>query len=144
RDADARRRRQPQHADRSGTVDAPLVFAGYGLRIPELNIDELAGLDLKGAVVVHISATPRSIPGPLQAHFGSAAERWKTYKAAGAIGTLTIANPKSSDIPWARATLARLQPQMSLAEAPLDDSAGQQFAVPLNPAHADKLFAGSG
>src|SRR5207245_3113745 len=95
RDADARRRRQPQHADRSGTVDAPLVFAGYGLRIPELNIDELAGLDLKGAVVVHISATPRSIPGPLQAHFGSAAERWKTYKAAGAIGTITISNPKT-------------------------------------------------
>ena len=48
-----------------------------------------------------------SMPGPLQAHFGSAAERWKMYKAAGAVGTVTIANPKSMDIPWARSTLAR-------------------------------------
>jgi Zn-dependent M28 family amino/carboxypeptidase len=130
--------------DPAPSVDAPLVFAGYGLRIPELNIDELAGLDLKGAVVVHISAVPRSIPGPLQAHFGSAAERWKTYKAAGAIGTITISNPRTMDIPWARSTLARLQPSMSLADAALDDAAGQQVSVTMNPARADKLFAGSG
>src|SRR5262249_61613007 len=60
--------------DPAASVEAPLVFAGYGLRIPELNIDELAGLDLKGAVVVHILATPRSLPGPLQAPFRSAAQ----------------------------------------------------------------------
>src|SRR6266496_1919705 len=49
----------------------------------------------KRAVVVYITSAPKALPGPLQAHFGSAAERWKMYKAAGAIGTLTIANPKS-------------------------------------------------
>ena len=130
--------------DPAPSIDAPLVFAGYGLRIPELNIDELGGLDLKGAVVVHISAMPRSIPGPLQAHFGSAAERWRTYKAAGAIGTITISNPRTMDIPWARSTLARLQPSMSLADTALDDAAGQQVSVTMNPARADKLFAGSG
>jgi hypothetical protein len=134
--------------DPAPSVDAPLLFAGYGLRIPELNIDDLAGPDLKdalkGAVVVHISATPRSLPGPLQAHFGSAAERWKMYKAAGAIGTITISNPKTMDIPWARSTLARLQPSMSLADASLDDTAGQQLSVTMNPARADKLLAGSG
>src|SRR5439155_6390446 len=81
---------------------------------------------------------------PLQAHFGSAAERWKMYKAAGAIGTISIANPKSMDIPWARSTLARLQPAMSLADAALDDAPGPQLSVTMNPAHADKLFAGPG
>ena len=87
---------------------------------------------------------PKSLPGPLQAHFGSAAERWKIYKAAGAIGTVSIANPKSMDIPWARSTLARLQPSMSLADPALDDAPGQQLSITMNPAHADKLFAGSG
>src|SRR5437899_10648345 len=29
-------------------LTAPLVFVGYGLKIPEKNLDELAGLDLKG------------------------------------------------------------------------------------------------
>jgi Zn-dependent M28 family amino/carboxypeptidase len=130
--------------DPAPAVEGPLVFAGYGLRIPESGIDDLDGLNLKGAVVVYISATPKSLPGPLQAHFGSAAERWKMYKAAGAIGTISIANPKSSDIPWERSTLARLQPSMSLADASLDDTQGQQIAVTMNPAHADKLLAGTG
>jgi hypothetical protein len=77
--------------DPAPSVDAPLVFVGYGLNIPERTINDFAGVTLKGAVVVHISATPRSLPGPLQAHFGSAGERWKMYKAAGAIGTISIA-----------------------------------------------------
>ena len=130
--------------DPAATVDAPLVFVGYGLKIPERAIDDFAGVNLKGAVVVHISATPKSLPGPLQAHFGSAGERWKMYKAAGAIGVVSVANPKSMDIPWARSTLARLQPAMSLADASLNETAGQQLSVTMNPAHAEKLFAGSG
>jgi Zn-dependent M28 family amino/carboxypeptidase len=130
--------------DPAATIDAPLVFVGYGLHVPEQNMDDLQGLDLKGAVVVYITAVPRSLPGPLQAHFGSAAERWKAYRTAGAIGTFSIANPKSMDIPWSRATLARLQPSMSLADPALQDAPGQQFAASMNPAHADTLLAGSG
>jgi hypothetical protein len=30
-------------------ITAPLVFVGYGLKIPEKNYDDLAGLDLKGS-----------------------------------------------------------------------------------------------
>jgi Zn-dependent M28 family amino/carboxypeptidase len=130
--------------DPAPVVDAPLVFVGYGLSIPERGINDFAGVSLRGAIVVHVSSTPKSLPGPLQAHFGSAAERWKVYKAAGAIGTISIANPKSMDIPWARSTLARLQPAMSLADAALYDAVGQQLSITMNPAHADKLFAGSG
>jgi Zn-dependent M28 family amino/carboxypeptidase len=130
--------------DPAPAIEAPLVFAGYGLNIPEEGINDLAGLNLEGAVVVYISATPKSLSGPLQAHFGSAAERWKMYKAAGAVGTISIANPKNSDIPWERSTLARLQPSMVLADPSLGDSPGQQLAVTMNPAHADKLLAGSG
>ena len=48
--------------DPAPAVEGPLVFAGYGLRIPESGIDDLAGLNLKGAVVVYISATPKSLP----------------------------------------------------------------------------------
>ena len=130
--------------DPAPAIDAPLVFVGYGLNIPERSINDFAGVTLKGAVVAHVSATPKSLPGPLQAHFGSAAERWKMYKAAGAIGTISIANPKSMDIPWARSTLSRLASAMSLADASLEDAPGQQLSVTWNPAHADKLFAGSG
>src|SRR5262245_2069769 len=130
--------------DPAPSIDAPMVFAGYGLSVPEQNINDLQGLNLKGAIVVYINATPRTLPGPLQAHFGSAAERWKMYKAAGAIGTVSIANPKSMDVPWARSTLSRAQPSMALADASLDETGGQQISVTMNPARADKLFEGSG
>ena len=130
--------------DPAPSLEAPLVFVGYGLNIPERNINDFADLNLKGAIVVYISATPKSLPGPLQAHFGSAAERWQVYRAAGAVGTISIANPKSMDIPWARSTLARLHPAKALADPSLQDGAGQQLSITMNPAHADKLLAGSG
>jgi len=130
--------------DPAPAVEAPLAFVGYGLSIPERGIDDFKGVALKGAIVVYISATPKSLPGPLQAHFGSAEERWKMYRSAGAIGTMSIANPKSMDIPWARSTLARLQPSMSLGDRGMEEAPGQQIAVTVNPAHADKLLAGSG
>jgi hypothetical protein len=130
--------------DPAPSIDAPLVFVGYGLKIPERGIDDFHGVSLQGAVVVYIAATPKSLPGPLQAHFGSAEERWKAYHTAGAVGTVSIANPKSMDIPWARATLARLQPSMSLADRSMDEAPGQKIAITWNPAHADKLLAGTG
>jgi Zn-dependent M28 family amino/carboxypeptidase len=131
-------------SDAAAAVDAPLVFIGYGLRVPEMSFDDLAGQDLKGKVVVYLAGSPSTIPGPLRAHYQSAGERWAALKSAGAIGTISIANPKSMDIPWARSTLARLQTSMALADPALDDAAGQQLSVVMNPAHADKLLAGSG
>jgi Zn-dependent M28 family amino/carboxypeptidase len=129
-------------------VEAPLVFVGYGLSVPEAKFDDLADPAvrgaLKGAVVVSISGGPSSIPGPLRAHYQSARERWTALQAAGAIGSISIANPKSMDVPWARQTLARLQPAMVLADASLQEGRGQQVSIAMNPAHADKLFAGSG
>jgi Zn-dependent M28 family amino/carboxypeptidase len=131
-------------SDAAASIDAPLVFVGYGLRIPELHIDDLAGLPLKGAIAVHLAGSPSNVPAPLSAHYQSAGERWSALRQAGAIGAISIANPKSMDIPWARSTIARLQPSMVLADAALDDNAGERLSVTMNPAHADKLFAGSG
>ena len=45
-------------AELAPTVDAPLVFAGYGISAPDAGHDDLAGLDLKGKVVVFINGTP--------------------------------------------------------------------------------------
>ena len=125
-------------------VDAPAVFVGYGLKIPEKNYDDLAGLDLKGKVAVFLAGGPANIPGPLKSHYSSAGERWKQLKEAGAIGTATIQNPKSMDIPWERSTLARAQPAMYLADPALNETEGVQVSVIINPAHADKFFAGTG
>jgi Zn-dependent M28 family amino/carboxypeptidase len=125
-------------------LTAPLVFAGYGLKIPERNLDELAGLDLKGKIVVYLAGSPAEIPTALASHYQTASERWKSLRAAGAIGIISILNPASMDIPWSRTSANRNHPAMDLAGAEFDETPGQQIGVIFNPAAAEDLFAGSG
>lgn len=125
-------------------VNAPLVFAGNGLQVPESHLDELAGLDLKGKVVVYLSGSPATVPGSLAAHYGGLAQRWKSYAAAGAVGIIVIPNPASMDIPWSRLSLNRAHPSVDLADPEFNEIAGLKVAMVFNPAAADALFAGSG
>ncbi len=124
------------------SVEAPLVFAGYGLQVPESKHDDLAGLDLKGKIVVLLTGAPSGIPGPLLAHYQNV--RWEYLKKAGALGTISIQNPKGQDIPWDRSKLSRFMPSVAIADPALDETLGQQVAITFNPARAEKLFAGSG
>jgi Zn-dependent M28 family amino/carboxypeptidase len=124
------------------SVEAPIVFAGYALQVPEVKHDDLAGLDLKGKIVMHVTGGPSSIPGPLLAHYQSV--RWEYLKRAGAIGVLSIQNPKGQDIPWDRSKLSRFMPSLAIADPALDETLGQQVAVTINSATAEKFFEGSG
>jgi hypothetical protein len=128
--------------DHAPSVEAPLAFAGYGLVIPEVKYDDLAGLDLKGKVVVVLTGLPPGIPGPLGSHYQQV--RWQALRAAGAVGMLGIQNPVGQDIPWDRQMPTRFLPQMALADPAFDETAGQRLNVTINPAHAEKLFTGSG
>jgi Zn-dependent M28 family amino/carboxypeptidase len=125
-------------------VNAELVFAGNGLQVPESHLDELAGLDLKGKVVVYLAGSPASVPGPLAAHYGGLAQRWKSYATAGAVGIIAIPNPASMDIPWSRMSLNRAHPSMDLADQEFNEIAGLKVAMVFNPAAADALFDSSG
>jgi Zn-dependent M28 family amino/carboxypeptidase len=128
--------------DHAEALEAPLVFAGHGLVIPEIGHDDLKELDLKGKVAVVITGLPAGSEGPLGSHYSSA--RWHGLRAAGAVGTLHIQNPKGQDVPWERQMPTRFQPQMVIDDPSLDESAGQKLNAPVNPAHAEKLFTGSG
>ncbi len=125
-------------------VEAPLVFVGYGLSAPDAGHDDLAGLDLKGKIVVFINGTPSSITGAPAAHYQNWAVRWQALKAAGAIGALSILNPKTMEQPWERTAPSRLNPVMTLVDARFNDLAGMKFNASVNPASAERLFAGSG
>jgi Zn-dependent M28 family amino/carboxypeptidase len=130
--------------DPAPSVEAGLVFVGYGLRVPDAHYDDFAGLDTKGKIAVYLAGAPSSISSALAAHYQSGAERWAALKSAGMIGAIAIANPHHMDVPWPRVALARFQVTMQLAAPGTDETAGEQLAVAWNPAHADELFAGSG
>ncbi len=130
--------------DPAGDIEAEMIFAGYGLSNSEAHHDDFAGLDVRGKLVVILRGAPPSIPGPLAAHMQSIGERAALFKRLGAIGIVSIVNPKNMDIPWERSALARFMPSMSLADPTLDELRGLKLAVTINPVHADKLLAGSG
>src|SRR5712664_611451 len=125
-------------------VKAPLIFVGYGLKVPEKNYDDFAGLDIKGKLVVIFSGSPADIPGPLAAHYQTLLERWKVLRAAGAVGIISLINPASMDIPWSRISLNRTHATMDLDYPEFDETSGAKLSVTVNPASAEKLFAGSG
>jgi len=131
-------------ANLAPSVNAPLVFVGYGLKVPEKNYNDFAGLDLKGKVVVFLSGSPSDMPTALASHYQSTGERARLLRELGAVGYISIPNPASMDIPWSRMTLARARPSMVLADPALDDTRDVHLAVTFNPADAEKLFAGSG
>lgn len=130
-------------AELTPSVEAPLVFVGYGLSAPDAKHDDLAGVDLKGKVAVYVAGTPASITGALVAHYQQAAVRWASLKAAGAVGAIAIPNPRTMETPWERSSASRLNPVMTLVDPRLNDLAGMKVNATLNPASADRLFAGA-
>jgi hypothetical protein len=130
--------------DPAPSVEAKLVFVGYGLRAPEIGYDDFNGLDGKGKIAVYLAGAPSNLSGSLAAHYQSGAERWKTLKAAGIIGAISLANPKHMDIPWSRQAANRSQATMALAAPGANESEGEKITITWNPAHADDLLAGTG
>ncbi len=130
--------------DLAAETDAPLVFVGYGLNIPETHYNDFDGLEVKGKVVVLVPGSPSDTPTSLSAHYQSRAERYKALRGAGAIGMIYVLNPAAMDIPWSRISANRAHPTMDLVGAEFDEAAGIKFAMTFNPANAEKLFAGTG
>ncbi|MET0241617.1 MAG: M28 family metallopeptidase [Sphingobium sp.] len=123
-------------------VDAPLVFAGYGLSIPEAGHDDFKGLDVKGKVVVVLSGGPANISGALKSD--ARADRATILAKMGAVGMIAISTPKQVEIRWDRQVGISRQPSMYFADARLRDVPVPFMSATFDPSKAEMLFAGSG
>ena len=126
-----------------GAFDAPLVFIGYGLHMPDSGHDDFAGQDLKGKIVVTMTGGPKQLSGALKSHARSA-EFWPALQRAGALGVITLSNPKQMDVPWERVKLFASTPGMRLADPALNDAKQPFFTASFSPAEAELLFRASG
>jgi hypothetical protein len=79
-------------------VSAPLVFAGYGIVSKEYEIDDYAGLDVKGKIVVMLRSAPQYLPSEEGAHLGSRKVKVKLASDRGAIGVLWIHTPEFAKV----------------------------------------------
>jgi Zn-dependent M28 family amino/carboxypeptidase len=107
------------------SVTAPAVFAGYGLVVPGLGLNDLKGIDLHGKIAVIFLAAPSPVHGPLKAYFRTAAARWKTLKAAGAIGLITIPETRQFPVGGARGPSGG----RPAADGPRPDQPGETASV---------------
>ena len=106
---------------------APVIFAGHGARLPARGIDQLAGLDLHGAIVFILFEAP-DVPG-----FPSFTERVRAVTEAGAAAVIGITG---ADLEWRFVTENFRRPSTKYAGLP---AASVVRAMPL--AAAQRLFA---
>jgi Zn-dependent M28 family amino/carboxypeptidase len=123
-------------------LEAPLVFVGYGLHLPEQGHDDFVGVDLKGKVAVVLSGGPADIPGTIKASARFA--RAERLGQMGAVGFITLTTPNQTEIPWPRQKVLARQPGMYLSDADLRNTPDGFFAASVDADKAELLFKGSG
>lgn len=80
---------RPSLTEQTRNVDAALVFVGHGISDARLGIDNYAGLDVRGKVVVALQGAPEGLPSEIAAHLQSV--KAAAAAARGAAGMLEIA-----------------------------------------------------
>lgn len=86
----------PHPEQPSVAVEAPVVFAGYGISAPELGYDDYAGLDAKGKLVVIVRGAPARFPSTVAAasqDVGLALQNAARHGAVGVLIAATVAPP---------------------------------------------------
>ena len=156
-------------AELDGSMEAPMVFVGYGLSIPEAGWDDLAGLDLRGKIAMYVNAFPPvKVSDNVRSHVNTADERWLALKRAGAIGVATMAAPRPAAAGAATPATGRGEaagagaagtgaagtgggraggtpaPVITLLDRELVDAAGQKVAINLTARGAAAILESAG
>ena len=75
------------------TVEAPLVFVGFGVTAPDQNYDDYAAVDVHGKIIVAIYGAPARFPSTERAYYSDRVVKAKNA-VDGAAGILTIMLPE--------------------------------------------------
>jgi hypothetical protein len=126
-------------------VEAPMVFTGYGITVPENHYDDFAGMKTQGAVSVRLSGgAPKSVPPLLASYYASGEAARKHARELGLAGTLGLINPKVIDLPWPRLVNSIMTMQLKPDLPAFEDRWQLPISGAVNPAVADQLLAGTG
>jgi hypothetical protein len=128
-------------------LEAPLVFAGFGVSAPELSHDDYAKRDVRGKVVVVLSNAPGRFPSEQRAHHASGRRKAELAAAKGAVGVIVVRTREDERVtPWAR-MITNLDggavTWLTKGGTPSGVPEGLQGAAVLSSAGAAKLFDGS-
>ena len=126
-------------------ISAPLVFVGYGIENKKLGINDYAGLDVKGKIVVTLRGFPKGLPSEEAAH--ASATKAQAAEAHGAIGMVSVGTILSMKTrPWAQSVHFADEPSFAWVGADgkaFDEAPGIRITAALNEPAAQALFDGA-
>jgi Zn-dependent M28 family amino/carboxypeptidase len=87
------------------TVDAEIVYVGYGIEAPEFNWDDYKGVDVKGKVLLMLvneppSDDPKFFGGKALTYYGRWTYKYEEAARRGAVGAILIHREDMASYPW--------------------------------------------
>lgn len=127
---------RPSVTEAQRSISAPLVFAGYGISDRSVGIDDYAGLDVRGKIVVVLGRSRPGLPSDVAAHLRSAQS--STAAGRGAVGLIEVGDFGSDQID--RFTRRPVVDWVDAAGRS-GRGGGVRAQIALSPQWADRLFA---
>jgi len=116
--------RLPNAAGHVMTMDAPLVFVGYGIKAPERNWDDFKGMDLKGKILVVLvndadfeDASLNTFNGKAMTYYGRWTYKYEEAARQGAAGVLIVHENAPASYGWATVRNSWTAPQFDIVRA---------------------------
>lgn len=132
---------------RQADVEAPVVFAGYGITAPTQGYDDYKHIDVKGKIVAVLFGAP-DFPVAVKAHYSASWLKRQNAVAHGAVGYILVYDPALEKIyPFMEQVRDLAIPKRNWLES---DGRPNQYYPQLkvvglfSAAGAGRLFAGSG
>lgn len=133
-------------ADAKGSIEAPVVFVGYGFVSDKHGRDDYAGLDVEGKIVAYFAGAPKFLNTEERAHFSSI--RGKIASEHGAVGAITLMTPTLAGVISFEQIVDIVEHETSMSwltpsGAPFTQAPNLKGGAFLSRAGAEKLFAGA-
>ena len=137
---------RPSLAEPVRDIEAGMVFVGYGLSDKALGLEDYAGLDVRGKIVVVLGGTPANLPSEIAAHLGS--DKLRAAAAHGAVGLLEIGGRRAAPpaAGAARTSLYSKRPVIhwiDKAGKPGDESGSVRVRLTATREMQERLFEGA-
>jgi hypothetical protein len=129
------------------SVEAPVVFVGFGVTATERDYDDYAGTDVEGKIVVLLDGAPAKFPSTVRAYYSDIIVKGRNAVAHGAVGFMDLMTPEDQK----RYAWDWVMPQVQMGYMewlenngnPHNTFAELRAGALLNQSGAEKLLAGA-
>jgi len=128
------------------SVEAPVVFVGFGVTAPDQGYDDYKNIDARGKIVAFIHGAP-NFASSIKAHYSSSTQKAANAAAHGAVGIIDLDDPVYERIyPYSKRVRALAFPHFRWLDPqgqPNDFYPQLKGSVSLNMATTKLIFHGS-